>query len=60
MDDTRLGIAARILAGICANPADAHVQVGVAVKKALIATDELLRQADRQDLIPDSDGDASG
>lgn len=40
----RLEIAAKILAGIAANPADAYVQRNVAASKALACADELIRQ----------------
>ncbi len=39
---TRLEIAARILAGICSNPADAYTQIDVAVDKALFTADRLI------------------
>ncbi len=41
---SRLELAAMILAGIAANPTEAHVRVEIAVKKALDITDELIRQ----------------
>ena len=45
----RLEIAAFVLAGICANPADTHVLVEVAAKKALAAADALLAEAQKEE-----------
>lgn len=39
---TRLEMATRILAGICANPADAYTQGEVAITKALDLADDLV------------------
>lgn len=55
---TRLEIATRILAGICANPADTHVHAEVAVSKALLIADILIVREPQtaQDSLRDSAG----